>query len=64
MVNQTLVMPADRAGIESAGLRSEAGGDLPCHTPALRRIFGPSTTDRVLVLATVETSKMVLVSWE
>lgn len=55
MVNQTLVSPAGMTAIEKAGLQLEVGEDLPCHTSELRRIFGPSALDRVLVLATAET---------
>ena len=64
MANQTLVTPADVAAIENAGLRLEVGADLPCTSPELRRIFGPSTLGRVLVLSIAETAKGALVYWK
>lgn len=64
MANQTLVTPADVAAIENAGLRLAVGADLPCTTPELRRIFGPSTLGRVLVLRIDATTMGALVSWQ
>lgn len=64
MANQTLVTPAYMAAIENAGLRLEVGEDLPCTSPDLRRIFGPSTLGRVLVLSIAETTMGALVSWQ
>lgn len=64
MANQTLVTPAGVEAIEKAGLRLEVGADLPCTTPELRRIFGPSPLGWVLVLSLAETAKGALVSWQ
>jgi hypothetical protein len=64
MANQTLVTPANMAAIENAGLRLEVGADLPCTTPELWRIFGPSPLGRVLVLRISETTDGALVDWQ
>ena len=64
MANQTLVTPGDFLAIKNARLRLEVGADLSCTTPELRRIFGPSTLGRVLVLSIAETTQGVLVSWQ
>jgi hypothetical protein len=63
-MNQTLVTHADRAAIENAGRRLLVGEDLPCTTPELWRIFGPSPLGRVLVLRISETLEGALVDWQ